>query len=1043
MNGLNQTRGLLWAGALFTGVCLVVQPLTAQDVPKAEAVADAGGGADAAQVGMVGAQLAVRLAKEAADQANRPGAQAVEGEPWGAKLMRFKRDRLTLAPQPAAEQWLALLDQGMREGDEWEALTQTVAALPAPQAWPLIFERVKARPIEKGRLGITRSHALRVLAGTLVNDQAFVQESVAALKGMLEGVRPDAREQYAQLISALESAVERREQGGQVVDEQGLRAAIADSIQRFQEWGEPDALRLPDMVKLFGADKAQALLAELIVKPILFDFSTSGEETVVLGRRVMMENMQKLSLPQWSLVGGENTISLYELLDKRFFAQAQGGEDLQDPALVPPPRRMRTSSWEMREMRSEAETAYLLALLKAGMKQKAQDLLVKRLAVEDELAEGLEFYSIGTQAADMGVTDELWALFEAVMDTQDKPSEMLWEAYIYLGEELDKSRQVAARLDAAVKAQGDALTQDPEMFQMIYGKLYQSQLGIDDVEQAVKTLRTAMADWPKPEDDSYRYYDSPGQTLAQLGLLLDQPAWVDEGIAWMALPRHGGAYDDDLIETYEKAGMYAEAEQLLHKLLVKGVRLQAAAGGVDQNRFDPFNRNSGAAGVLDQLTRFYHRLGRHEDVLHLLEGAPWWPVDDLAKMLGEYSFESELAVAAAAALAEAGRVAEARQIARTVIHVEPDHDPAYAVFVSVTGEAALAELDLMYQRDQFEERPLIWKAHLLNKLGRHDEAAKVAKQAITIDPSDGDQGKGDRMRVYAVLADALTGLGQDEDAAFYREVVASIRMSEHADDLFSIGLTKQAAALYQQALNRFADAYCIQSRLAIRLYTMGRHEEAAEHYRRAFELMPDSFGRVESHCFGCEGVFSGVAAQNIADEVFTQMLKQTPDKPQLHYLLGYLRSSQDRDAVAVRHFQKAVDLDPDYVNAWRQLSYSASSVQMPPKEMDDITFNLLRLDPMGRHGSVNTDRVYDLGRLWAAVDRSIKIKPVLPDKLLPLATAAEPDLEALDPELARQLILERQFIAMDVADDQVRDPADVIAEHEVFQALNYLVQGGW
>ena len=51
----------------------------------------------------------------------------------------------------------------------------------------------------------------------------------------------------------------------------------------------------------------------------------------------------------------------------------------------------------------------------------------------------------------------------------------------------------------------------------------------------------------------------------------------------------------------------------------------------------------------------------------------------------------------------------------------------------------------------------------------------------------------------------------------------------------------------------FADAYCIQSRLALRYSELGDYVKAEQHYQRAFELMPDSFGRIESHCFGCEG----------------------------------------------------------------------------------------------------------------------------------------------------------------------------------------------
>ncbi len=62
-----------------------------------------------------------------------------------------------------------------------------------------------------------------------------------------------------------------------------------------------------------------------------------------------------------------------------------------------------------------------------------------------------------------------------------------------------------------------------------------------------------------------------------------------------------------------------------------------------------------------------------------------------------------------------------------------------------------------------------------------------------------------------------------------------------------------------------ADAYCIQSRLAVRLSEPGQHELAAKHYEKALALMPDSFGRVESHGFGCEGAFGVTEAQSAAE----------------------------------------------------------------------------------------------------------------------------------------------------------------------------------
>jgi len=92
-------------------------------------------------------------------------------------------------------------------------------------------------------------------------------------------------------------------------------------------------------------------------------------------------------------------------------------------------------------------------------------------------------------------------------------------------------------------------------------------------------------------------------------------------------------------------------------------------------------------------------------------------------------------------------------------------------------------------------------------------------------------------------------------------------------------VTRKALALYEEALGIFADAYCIQSRLALRYESLGDSENALKYYQRAFELMPDSFGRIESHCFGCEGAFGSPVAQGVAERVFTALAEKPDAKP--------------------------------------------------------------------------------------------------------------------------------------------------------------------
>jgi tetratricopeptide (TPR) repeat protein len=165
--------------------------------------------------------------------------------------------------------------------------------------------------------------------------------------------------------------------------------------------------------------------------------------------------------------------------------------------------------------------------------------------------------------------------------------------------------------------------------------------------------------------------------------------------------------------------------------------------------------------------------------------------------------------------------------------------------------------------------------------------------------------------------------------------------------------------------------------------------------------MPDSFGRMETHCFGCERVFEGKRAQGVAEKVFTQLLAKTPEKPQVHYLMGYLRMSQERYPEALKHLKDAVARDPEYLNAWEHIREVGGHLQLPPDEVDAATFNVLRLDPQGRHVQLNVAEVRNLRKLWAEVEAARKNQTSRSkDALYPLA-ASKKAQEKIE-ELQRQ-----------------------------------------
>jgi tetratricopeptide (TPR) repeat protein len=227
-----------------------------------------------------------------------------------------------------------------------------------------------------------------------------------------------------------------------------------------------------------------------------------------------------------------------------------------------------------------------------------------------------------------------------------------------------------------------------------------------------------------------------------------------------------------------------------------------------------------------------------------------------------------------------------------------------------------------------------------------------------------------------------------------------------------VGLYDKAFALYRDALGRFADAYCVQSRLAIQLSARGRHADALVHYRRAYELMPDSFGRVESHCFGCESVFKDAAAQSVAEQVFVGAIERDGRRPQAHYLLGYLREEQGRLPEALQSFRNAVALDDAYLNAWKHLYDLGSRTYIDPAERDIARFKLFQLDPSQRHVHYDLTQVRSPAQLWDTLEAAAQVKRSAAESVFRLRNSADmydAALAKLPPEIRVQM---EQYLAM-------------------------------
>jgi tetratricopeptide (TPR) repeat protein len=215
------------------------------------------------------------------------------------------------------------------------------------------------------------------------------------------------------------------------------------------------------------------------------------------------------------------------------------------------------------------------------------------------------------------------------------------------------------------------------------------------------------------------------------------------------------------------------------------------------------------------------------------------------------------------------------------------------------------------------------------------------------------------------------------------------------------------------------------------------HQAAEAHYQKAYELMPESFGRVESHCFGCEGVFDGKHPQEVAERVFQSLTNKSPYKPQVQYLFGYLRQQQGRYNDSLSHFQNAVRLDPDYLNAWVKIQDAGQHLRLSPADRDQAAFNVIRLDPLGRHSQVNLARVTDLRGLWNALAEAQARRPQTPTNLYALRASALA-LKAAEKKNRADQLNERYYVRSYNAEGSTT-PAEALAQHGFVRVATELI----
>lgn len=908
------------------------------------------------------------------------------------KPIQEKMVKLSTAEQ--VKEWMSLIPRLWTESEtEGLSLSHLISCLPPPVAWPDLIREIKARPVLQENA--FHDYTLRMVADWLAQD--------------IDGLKAD----YAEYCKSEPRAGFHSKDIEKFIlnsssDPAFIESFLEQRISNMEKKPGSSHVYLPDLVTLLGNDKAKAFLRRVVVLPNL-RLEVDGDETTALARSVALDRAADLKAPLWKLCLSLDSISLFEKLDKKFpVTDRQTGSDYD---------------------RKRAEIYYFFGLISLGRNQDAMGL-VKKHSMDNSSYLTRDAVESMDRA---GYSKALQSFFHDLL--AQNPDQPWWSEYISLSTRMGKQSEMLA----LARESANRKNLKPNVRIKVMENLALALLAADKLDEAGRVIEDFLKiDPPPPEKTSDQnmpvVLHEPSELnikIVRLGILLNKKDWLEKGIQ-RCVKNNNDIHE--LVHLLLKNNRSNQAEQIIQDSLKAKTAPKEESDGY---HFSSYNE---AKDELVELAGVYTYEGKYDEVLALLKESEHWGVKDLNEIYMDEDYRDvPLGYMVSLALAKTGRKDEVKKILDAVLNRKGGFDPAYQLLLDLELEdKVLAKLDQLFQADQFEERPLIWKAQILLKQGKLDQAEEAARQAIRIDPSDGEEGKGDRMRVYSVLSEIRKAKGDEKEATFFANVVKSIRAAEDADDYYHAGLLTQGIQKYEDALKFFSDAYCIQSRLAIQLADSGHPEEAEAHYRKAYELMPDSFGRMESHCFGCEGAFRGPKAQMIAEEIFTRLVQKSPEKPQVHYLLGYLKQVQKKYREALPSYQTAVKLDPEYLNAWKKLLDLHDHIAFESKDADQMAFNLIRLDPQNRHGGVEVSKVHDIKGLWNQVESSLaKVLPQ-PTELYPLPSSAK-KLEQSKKEDASPVFTFIESYSQSRFTN-IGYPAEVLAGHSVVRELDSAIR---
>ena len=772
-------------------------------------------------------------------------------------------------------------------------------------------------------------------------------------------------------------------------------------------------IRIPDLYNLVGKEEAVKIIRRILEVPNLaIGTSSNHQQTKQLAAVLVLESIDTLKTPQWALCDDFHSGKLYKAMSEKFTEPGPVSDVFEDP--------YRKSSQSLGIVMTEDEKAEeiiynRLAFGEGGIKFKADLNQIMRDFNRDNIDEAWEKYTALLKVWKRYKPDETQKIPEALelnsflrkvpadcfyslylktyeIDPKSCHMNVLFKSALLAGKELDMMAFLEKIINSLPEKSFGVKAELTVWKGMLYAAMDKpekaAELYMDVLAMQTHYKHNDSTNGSLPDDmDNYRLKSSIGNAasaLISLGKIIDIPEYKTEACKWQ-LDRaleNGDVYTsdwEDRLNDFFHNKDYSGAERFIVDIAVKYMKIKYVPDPDEEYALgiDMFMRD-----YISALGKVYYKAGRNDELVYLLMQSPWYEKNK--------EWDAETGFILAKALHASGQKNKVLAEIKHLLFKTRNYDDLYEFFLEIApADTVIPFLDKLYSYDAFEERPLIWKAEFLRRQGKFAEAENVIKQALKVDPTDGGQDAGQRVKAYAVFAEILTSLGKDKDAESFRNVVKSVRIAEEGDSLHSAGLYKRSLAKYEEAQKFFADAYCVQWRLGKRLMELGQRAEAEKHFDIAFERMPEQFGQVASFCFRCEGVFEDNQSMSSGEKVLSRLVSEGSKRPQVYYLLGQLREKQGRYADAYDSYKKALELDPLYMDVLKQMRNISSRFPLSCSEQDALRVKNMQLDPYGERGGTEVNDTLSVCRfifLLNKIDENReRIQAEYPETIKPMA----------------------------------------------------------